>query len=250
MELVSIIAVLRRHWVLLIPGAALALLAGLAAMYHLSLSSPHLGSRRTTSGAAIGKSLLTTSAAPAFQLSNKATQQGTLPDRSIMLADVLATERLRTDIARRAGIQPNQLAVFGPSAGAPIITVPIAVEGTATAAIGTEPYRATISTQASPPILTVRASGPTPAGAAKVVEAVRGTITDELAPRAGGNAQIAVQSLGPVNEGLVVREPGKKIAVAVATFVFGFWCACVVVLMGSLSRLLERRRTVRHAAAV
>ena len=48
MEIVSVLSVLRRYWLLVVPGFFLAMLAGMSMVYNVSLNPPGLASRMTT----------------------------------------------------------------------------------------------------------------------------------------------------------------------------------------------------------
>ncbi len=198
MEIIGALSLLRRYWLLVVPGILLAMLAGTATLYQVSLSPPGLASRVASGGVAAGDSMLTTSAAPAFQISSKSHLADNLPSRAVMLANYMSADEIRDEIAQRAGIDPKELAVFGPVSGSPPIEVPIATEATAAALLPQEKYRVSVATQVSPPIITVRANAPRAAEAAKLVEAVRGTMDVVLRTQQGGEERISTISLGPV----------------------------------------------------
>jgi hypothetical protein len=240
MEIVSVLNLLRRFWVLALPGLFLGLFAGLSILYHVSPSSPHLQSRGTTSGTAVGRTLLTSSAAPPFELSNGMDLSETLPSRAAMLANLLAGDELRAEIARRAGIDTKDLVVFGPSAAAPIFPVPIAVEATA-AQTATEANAVYLTSADQPPLINVRATAPNAAAAAELVEAVRDTIGGYLDAHAASKVHVGSQSLGPVQVGLLVDEPSKFLGLAAAMIVFILWFAGLVAILAFLPRFVRTR---------
>jgi hypothetical protein len=241
MEIVSVLSLLRRFWVLALPGVILGMLAGLSVLYHLSPSSPHLQPRGGTSGVAIGRTLLTSSAAPPFELSNGMDLSETLPSRAEMLANLLAGDELRADIAQRAGIDAKDLVVFGPSADVPIYPVPIAQEATTSALAAGEPNAVFLTTSAQPPIINVRATAANAAGAARLVKAVRDSIKGYLDESPPTKVRVGSEALGPVQVGLLVNEPKKIVGVIVAMMVFVMWCAGLVVILAFLPRLLRTR---------
>ena len=241
MEIVSVLSLLRRFWVLALPGALLGILAGLSILYHVSPSSPHLQSRGTTSGVAVGRTLLTSSAAPPFELSNGLDLSETLANRGAMLANLLAGDELRADIARRAGINGKDLAVFGPAAGPPVYPVPIAQEGTTAAETAGESHVVYLTTADQPPLINVRVTAPNPAAAAKLVEAVRGTISGYLEAHATSKVNVGSETLGPVQVGVLVNEPKKILGVIAAIMVFALWCGGLIVIVGVLPRFVRPR---------
>jgi hypothetical protein len=241
MEIVSVLNLLRRFWVLALPGAFLGILAGVSILYHVSLSSPHLQSRGSTSGVAVGRTLLTSSASPPFELSNGLDLSETLPNRTAMLANLLAGDELRSAIARRAGIDEKDLAVFGPPAATAVYPVPIAQEGTTAALAATQSHVVFLTTADQPPLINVRATAPNPAAAASLVEAVRGTIGAYLTAQATSKVNVGSEPLGPVQVGLLVDEPHKILGVIAAIMVFALWCGGLIVIMALLPRLVRTR---------
>jgi hypothetical protein len=241
MEIISVLNLLRRFWALALPGAFLGILAGLSVLYHVSPSSPHLVSRGTTSGTAIGRTLLTSSTAQPFELSNGMDLSETMPNRAAMLADLLATDELRSDIARRAGIAPKDLVVFGPSAAGPVLPVPIGVEATTAAQGAGAPDVVYLTTSDQPALINVRATAPNVAQAAKLVDAVRGSISGYLEARATSKIHVSSAPLGPVQVALLVNEPPKFLGLAAAMMVFILWCGGLIVVFALLPRLVRTR---------
>jgi hypothetical protein len=241
MEIVSVLNLLRRFWVLALPGVFLGVFAGVSMLYHVSPSSPHLVSRGGTSGVAIGRTLLTSSTAPTVELSNGLDLSETLPNRGEMLANLLAGDQLRAEIARRAGIDVKDLAVFGPSADTAIYPVPIAQEAT-TAALGAGASNAVyLTTSDQPPLINVRATAAHPAAAAVLVDAVRQTIKGYLDTHATSKTHVSSQALGPVQIGLQVNEPKKFLGIVAAMMVFAMWCGGLIVVLAFLPRFVRTR---------
>jgi hypothetical protein len=240
MEIISILRILRRRWLLLLPGVALAALAGLTVLYQV----PSMKSRETVSGTASGRVLLAARDVPAFDLDSGIS--GTLPNRAVMLSDLMATDRSRASIARRAGVDAADLAILGPASGAPEIGVPIAVESTAAASLAYEPYVVNITTEAQVPIITVRGSASDSATAAKLVDATRAEMEKTIASDSGAQKVIGAERLGPVAQRTVRDAPAMPLGIAVAMLVFGFWACGVVIAIG----LLRRLRGYRTATSV
>jgi hypothetical protein len=189
---------------------------------------------------AVGRTLLTSSASPPFELSNGLDLSETLPSRAAMLANLLAGDELRADIARRAGITGKDLAVFGPSAASAVYPVPIAVEATS-AQTASESHVVYLTTADQPPLINVRATAPNAAAAATLVEAVRGTISGYLAAQATSKVHLGSEPLGPVHVALLVDEPPKFLGLIAAIMVFVLWCGGLVVILAFLPRLVRAR---------
>lgn len=241
MEIVSVLHLLRRFWVLALPGVFLGVLAGVSMLYHVSPSSPHLQPRGGTSGVAVGRTLLTSSTAPTAEISNGVDLSETLPSRGAMLANLLASDQLRAEIARRAGVDAKDLAVFGPSADTAVYPVPIAQEAT-TAALGAGASNVVyLTTSDQPPLINVRATAARPAAAATLVDAVRQTISAHLAAQAASKVHIGSEALGPVQIGMQVDEPKKFLGLVAAMVVFAMWCGGLIVILGFLPRFVRTR---------
>lgn len=246
MEIVAILRLLRRRWPWLLPGVALAVLAGLSAVYRVSPSG--LESRTVSGGSASGRVLIAALDAPAFNLDSDVS--GSLTNRAVMLSNLMGTDALREDIARRAGVAPKDLVVFGPAAGTPEFPVPIAIKSTEAALVPRQPYTATVAAAPLVPIITVRASAPEAAQAAKVVDAVRAAMEQVVKVRSGENQAIAVERMGPVASRTIVKEPGKALAVIAFVLVLAVWASTLVVMHGVLRYVrASRRRGARPAAA-
>jgi hypothetical protein len=241
MELLSVFAVLRRRRLFVLPGALLALLVAVMTLYHVSLKSPHLVSRRVASGVAIGQTMLTAGRASAVDLATNNAVADTLPNRANLLANYLATDAARTEIARRAHVPANQLTVLGPSAGLPPYSVPIANEATAAAQRVGGAYGIFIDAMQSPPELDMRAAAPAPEQAARLLEATRSTIAGILAAGRTSKAGVGSVDLGPIRAALIVHKPSKILAPIAAIFVFVLWCAGVIVIGAALPRLIRGR---------
>jgi hypothetical protein len=239
MEIISILRVLRRRWLLLLPGVALGVLGALIVLYHVSFLPPSLASRQTVSGTATGRELLAARDVPAFDLDSGIS--ATLPNRAVMLSDLMATHDRRVSIARRAGVTPEELAILGPASGTPEIAVPIAVESTAAASLAYEPYVLTITTGAQVPIITLRASAATSAQAAKLVDAAREEMEATIKDGSDGTRSVGAERLGPVFERTSINGPKKPVGIAVGLMLFCFWAGCIVIFTG-LSRQMREYR--------
>jgi hypothetical protein len=250
MEIVSIIRILRRRWLLLLPGVALAVLVALSVLYRVSLLPPGLAAREQSSGLASVRMLLSANERPAFDLESRIA--ATLTARASLVADLAATNTASAHIAARARIDPAQLVILGPAAGAPAVPVPIATDATEAAAGAGGAYRVNVSSDPTVPIVAIHASAPDAATATRLAIATRSELRDIVGQRAGSVPAVTLDGLGPVVERTVVSSPKKPIAVIAAMMVLVFWLAGVVLIVGLVRRLRASRATGhlrRHPAA-
>jgi capsular polysaccharide biosynthesis protein len=250
MEIVSIIRILRRHWLLVLPGVALAVLVALSVLYRVSLLPPGLAARDQSSGVATARVLLAANDQPAFDLDSRIAS--TVTDRASLVADLAATDAATAQAARRAGVDPAQLVILGPAAGAPAVPVPIAAEATSAAAGAGGAYRVNVSSQPTVPIIEIHASAPDAATAARLAVAVRTGLEEIVHQRTGPNPAVTMERLGPVVARDVVSSPKKAMAVIALTMVLVLWLVGLVVLVEVVRRLRAARaagQLRRHPAS-
>ena len=230
MDTVRILRLLRRHALLVALGALVAVLAGLLSTYQISPLPPKLTLRATSSGTASGRVLLSARKEPAFGLESKVA--GTLSARAKLLADLMATEESRARIAREAGVAAGELAILGPSSGAPALPLPLAVQATESAALARAPYLLKADVEGPVAIITLKASAPDSTAAARIVDAAAASFRDLLASRSTRTPALLVERLGPPVEHTIVVAHSPSLAAIVAVVLFVLWCAAIV-LVGS-----------------
>ena len=240
MEIVSILRVLRRHRLLVAAGGALAVLVALVMAYQVSFLPPSVASKQRTSGVATARVIIAARTQPAFDLESQITD--TLGTRAALLADLLSNDEVRAQIARRAGLKPDEVAVFTPVWGPPTIDIALPVSATEAAALAHEPYVLSVSSAGNIPIIALRATGPDPVRAAKVTNAGIAAIDELIANRSPGRPNIIVERLGPAQARAIVTGPKKAIAAAAAIVLFAVWCTGIVFL----SWFTARRRRLRR----
>jgi hypothetical protein len=247
MEFVSILRALGRHKFLVVLGFAASIVLGLVLAGRLALMPPRFVNHQTTSGVATTKVLVAAPKTPTTSLDPKADTTGSLGIRAELLADLLATDGLRRQIAQAAGIAPDQLAVLGRATEPPQLKVPLAVSGAEAAVTATEPYVVIArAEQQQVPIIALRASAPSGPQAARVIEAAAKTLEQQVANEKPGQIDLAIQRLGSPVVKSFVRGPRKSIAATGAALFFGLWCAAIVVL----GRPRRRRRDPRLAPSL
>lgn len=234
MAIVGILRSLLRHRLALACGLLPAVLTGIFVAYHVSLNpfGPNAPKRDIVS--ASGRVLLEGDEAPPIDLETNVSDP--LGPRSLLLADLMATDRVRRDIAVRAGLARDALTIISPAMRSVELPVPLAVEAMATAVGGS--HTLTISGDGNVPILTLRARTPDPA-AGDIVDAAIASLNDLLAsgvPDAATGSGLRIQRLGPTLS-TVAREGSRPaMGVVVALVVMGLWAGAIVLLSGALRR--------------
>ena len=246
MELISILRVLRRHRLLVGAGVALAVFVAMIASYQVSFFPPKLGSRVKTSGTATARVIIAARTQPAFDLKSHITD--TLGLKASLLADFLSADEVRSQIARRAGLEPGEVGVMSPVWSAPKIALPLPVSATEAAGLAREPYLLTVGSTGDIPIITLKATGPDALRAATVVNSGITAIGGLIAARSKGRPEILVERLGPAVAKTTVAGPRKAVALAGAFVVLGMWCAGIVVLEWFVRRRLGRGPRTSPAA--
>jgi hypothetical protein len=247
MELYRILHLLRRHALLVVIVVVVAVLAGLVTAYDVTPLPPKLESKARSSGLAAGRVLVSARKEPPFGLEAKVAS--TLGDRAALLADLVSTEASRGRIARHAGIRPDELAILGPSAGAPMLAVPLAERATEVAGAPRAPYVLTTSTEGGVPIVTLRAVAPDSKAAARVVDAAAEGLDELLSSRSSTTPVLTVERLGPPVERTLIDEPKRVVALAVALVVLAIGLAAIVVVDFGIRRLLPRPRRMGSRTA-
>jgi hypothetical protein len=228
LEIVGVLRILLRHRHAVAAGA---LLAGCLGAFLLYSARPH------TTGYAASRVLINAPHAPATDLDSEVA--GTLAPRASLVADLMATESARTATALGAGIEPSQVAIFGPAAGAaPTVPVQLAVRATEAARAVREPYVLSVVADSMAPTASLTATGPDANVAARIVNAAVVELQTVVARRDPTRSQIQVERVGSVVAGPVVKRSSRGAAVIAAGFVFILWCGAIVVVAG----LVRHRR--------
>jgi hypothetical protein len=245
MEMIAILRVLQRHRLLALAGLPLAALVGLALMYQVSLFPPGLASKDHASGVATQRLLIAAADAPSFGLGTDIT--GTLAGRAVLLGDLMSTDAVRADIARRAGLTPSELAIIGPSQGKPPLEISLAVAATEVANATTEPYLIAVSADGTIPIISMSVAAPNAAGAARVADAAAASLLQVMKDKTKGAPGLQIERLGLPQAKTIVDGPRKVMGVAAAFVFMVLWCSGIVLCTGLLRQW--RRRHPATAAA-
>ena len=138
MELVGILRLLARHRGLVACGIVLAVILGMWVAFKVSVSPPGLASRARDGFTSSTRVLVQVDDGLTPELDTEASLS--LGRRARLIGDLMATDRIRADIARRAGLPLEQLTVIAPSTYAVPVVAPIANEANAAALAVAAPY--------------------------------------------------------------------------------------------------------------
>jgi hypothetical protein len=158
----------------------------------------------------------------------------TVAARAALIADLMASDAAKAEIARRARIRPAQLAVIGPGVTVPTIPTKLS-ERTATTVEGApEPYGVTLYADGEVPIVAIDARAPGALEARALARAATATMASLTAPpKPEMRRGFVAQALGPPV--LARAESGSGPAVfAIAAFLgtLAIWCGGVVLASG------------------
>lgn len=160
-----------------------------------------------------------------------------LSARARLLANLMATSPLKDQIAARAGVPPDRLIARAPARiDLPGDKSPI---GSGATISESDPLAniLRINVNETLPILSADAQAPTPQSAAKISNAAVSQLRAYLKSIAAGDRvpdarKLVIKRLGPARYATVRKGPRRLFAVAAFLFVFGAWCAGIVVLSG------------------
>jgi hypothetical protein len=223
MEFVTILRELWRRRLLVVVVALFALLAGAAVAFKL----PSLESRKYEVGIATARILVDTPNSQVVEVAPKGSD--TLGVRANLIANLMADGVVKTAIAERAGIRPEQLEGVAESApGPPADASPSPAQS----------HVLTTRVLATPdgdrlPIIEIEAQAPDAARAAKLADAAVTGLRDYLDSKAATEEvpdaeRLRVDGLGTPQARMAVRGPRLIFAILAAIFVFGLGCAAIL----------------------
>ncbi|MDP8910133.1 MAG: hypothetical protein M3N47_13695 [Chloroflexota bacterium] len=245
MEYIGILRVLLRQRILVGLGIIGAVLVAIAINNQaLPLPGPLSTETRPTS-AASARLLVDARTEPSLDL--ESTVAETLGLRAGLLADLLTTHSAQREVARAAGVAPQDLTIIGPAMDLPPVKVPLAVAATAAALETTSAYVVRLSTDLRIPIITISASAADARSAVRVADAARRTLEAIVAGRRTRVAGLSVRSLGPINFETTVDAPNPLVGPAVALVLLAIWLGAIIVLCG-LARAVRRAPRGRRRA--
>jgi hypothetical protein len=242
-ELIVVLRLLWRARLLVVLGAALALLVGAMLTYHVTLGvPPTFESRGHSVGIASAQVLVDSKSSQTVDLGeDPVIDIPGLIARARLLANLIATSPLRDEIARRAGIDPPTFLATAPSIGFDSPS-PAAASSTTT-----QPNVMNVTFNESLPIVTINTEAADEAKAARIARAAAselGRYLDSLVAldRVPDAHRLVVKQLGAPAHVTMRRGPRRLFAAIGFAFVFAVWCTGVI----SVSSL---RRGFREVAA-
>ncbi len=161
--------------------------------------------------------------------------------RARLLANLIADDEAKAELARRAGLRPSELAIAGPGAAAPPTVITPLAEQAIMVAKPRAPYLISVEVEPNLPIVSIDANAPDRDQAVRLGRAAVGMLSTvaEGSPAVGDN--VAIEQLGePLVTSKAAPAGGAK-AVGVALFFLIFWCLAVVLFNGMSQRRKSRR---------
>src|SRR3954464_987519 len=233
MDIVTILRDLWRRRLLVVGVYLIALLAGIAVVYQISFP-PKLESRKYEVGVATAKILVDTPSSQVVEVAPKGSDS--LGVRANLLASLMVDGVVKSAIAQRAGLAPNQLVGVTDAATEPGPPAPPPRRD----AFVLKTQVLTNTTGDQLPIIQLDAQAPDRAGAATLANAAIAGLRDYLDSKAAlqqiPNAdRLQVTGLGAPVATVAVRGPSNVLAIVVVIFVFGLGCACILAAL-ALSR--------------
>lgn len=228
MELLSVIDVLRRRWVLVAAGGIVAILVGALTSGALGIG-PTAGEDRS-SAVASARIVIDTARPLAADLG---ASDATIDTQAVLLAESLADAAQQAALARSARVPRSMLTVLTEGSS----PAKLSALGLAAEQVGRESATSlTLRVQSNPevPIITVSASAPDRWTAARLAAAVEPVIESLAAARAPNQKRrLTAEQLGGVRvAGVTDAGPPPAVGVFASVAVFMAWCFCLVVAVG------------------
>lgn len=239
MGTVKLVQALRRCRLALAAGAALALLIAVAGVYHVSLFPPGLESKETTTGFAEQRVLIDT---PASLLGDSAPKGSTgAAFRAAYLGDLVAAPASHAAIARRMGLEPDEIGMVGAGAAPPGTMSPDAQKAVE-ASPPLQKYVLTYGEAPGLPLLNVVAAAPTEVEASHLATAGTDAVAQAAAKSGATASSSRVRTIGALSSGVKAAGSRKATALAMAVVFFIVWVFAVL--------LVDRRRRSRRRRAL
>jgi hypothetical protein len=242
MQLIAIIHTLWRRRIIVGLALFVSICIGVLFAYNVSLGvPPDLKSRRTYVGVASARVLVNTPHSIIADLNP--TGGGNLPTHAQLLANLIASDAIRSDIAKTAGIPVTQLAVLPPSIGGVVQTT---LATTATPPAGADTL--TVNADADLPLVAIDAQAATPKQAAALANGavtalenyVRSVATTENIP---ASRQAVITALGTAQGTTAARGMSPLYGMIATLVLFALSCYAIVFASGITRRMRELRQS-------
>lgn len=226
------VTILRDLWRLrsaVVMVALLALTAGTAVIYRISVP-PDLESRRYEVGVATARILVDTPSSQVVEVAPKGSDS--LGVRANLLASLMVDGVVKAAIARRAGLPPRKLIGITEAATepSPVSKPPTRRDFVLTTRVVTNAGGDQL------PIIEVYAQAPDGAGAAALSAAAVAGLRDYLDSQAARQRiadadRLRVTGLGAPRATTEVRGPSAALAIVLAIVIFGLGCAMILAIL-------------------
>jgi hypothetical protein len=248
MQLFAIFNELRRRRFLVAAALLLSIAVGMSVAYRVSPGlPPQLKARQYSVGVASARVLINTPSSIVADLNPNG--GGSLATHAQLLGNLLASEQVRTAIAKKAGVPLSNL-VVEPLSVAGVVQTPLAVVAPAPTGAST------LSVNADPllPLITISAQAPDAAKAAALangaVTALQSYIqTVAAAEKIPTSRRPVVTSLGAAQARSTTRGPSRLYGVIAVIFLFGLFCYMIIAVSGARRRLRALRESRRAGLA-
>ena len=152
----------------------------------------------------------------------------TLVWRAALLADLAASDSLRTEIESQAHVADAQLAVTAPYMATPpvVVPLPVAALSAAEAQADAEPFGVAVQGVDNLPIISINTHAPTRGAAVRLAHATASVLESAAAAHRGEprTQSFVVEDVGPVKAKTITDGPRKIAGAIVVILVFGLWC--------------------------
>jgi hypothetical protein len=244
-ELVRIIEKLWRHRVLVSLGVLLSTLAALATAYHLTLLPPTLESRSIEFGSASTQVLIDAQTSPLLDLD---AQLEPLSTRAEIYARLVESNEVRTAIARRVHLPPEQLVIEGRGGelGARATREPAAEQRANQLRGEAQTNRVLFVAEEGLPVVSVYTQAATAEGAVVLAKAAADGLIAYLedlqsSRRVPERRKVEFRTLGDPEGGPVNEGASKVVALLAFISVMIAWCFGVLLLSGVFEGLRESK---------
>jgi hypothetical protein len=239
----------------LIAAAALALFAAVWSVGQVSLLPPSIKSRNLEMAAASTRVLVDTPKSAILDLSVNTYDFRAYTNRSLLVANIMASPPLRGYIARRAHVPADALQVASPVT--PDFPRPLASDGekhSSDILKSPDAYRLSVQSNPTVPVADVYAEAPTAEAAQQLANGAVDGMKDYLRDLAASQqipdeSQVHLVQLGRAKGGVI--DPGISAKVALLTFLLVFAVASAAVLFLNRVRqgwILEKHKSEAPAA--
>lgn len=217
----------------------IAVLAGMLVAIAVGVVGLQRGSATASAASSLTKVLIDTP--NSLVADAKARGAATIYTRARLLGALIAGDDARAEIARRAGLQPSELAIAGPGAAAPPDVITPLAEQAIAVAKPTGVYLVSVEVTPELPIVSIDANAPSRDEAVRLGRAAVETLSS-VARSAPGGGGMAIEQLGRPLIATKEAAQSKTKAVGGALMLFVAWCMGCVLFDGA-----ARRRKLRRA---